>query len=93
MHRFCSGEENRMRASFLLAAIGLVSTIGAFQPAQAAGCIKGALVGGVAGHLAHHGVLGAVGGCAVGHHMAAQKQKQADQQMQQQPPPNGTAPR
>ncbi len=34
------------------------------------GCIKGAVVGGVAGHLAGHGALGAVGGCAVGHHMA-----------------------
>ena len=44
-----------------------------------------------AGHLAHHGVLGAVGGCAVGHHMASQKQKQADQQMQQQVPQNGSA--
>jgi hypothetical protein len=30
-------------------------------------CIKGAIVGGVAGH---HGVLGAAAGCIVGHHEA-----------------------
>ncbi len=39
--------------------------------AHAAGCLKGAVVGGVAGHLEHHAVLGAVAGCAVGHHLAA----------------------
>ncbi|MBB6113513.1 outer membrane lipoprotein SlyB [Rahnella inusitata] len=44
--------------------------------AQAAGCLKGAVVGGVAGHLKHHAVLGAVAGCAVGHHLASQAKKQ-----------------
>lgn len=39
--------------------------------AHAAGCLKGAVVGGVAGHLEHHAILGAVAGCAVGHHLAA----------------------
>jgi hypothetical protein len=50
-------------------------------PAQA-GCLKGAVIGGIAGHFAHHhGVLGAVAGCAIGHHMAveARKQKAAQQ--------------
>jgi len=46
---------------------------------MAKGCIKGAVVGGVAGHMAHHGVLGAAGGCVVGHPMAAEKQSQAEQ--------------
>lgn len=42
--------------------------------AQAEDCIKGAAVGAVGGHLAHHhGVLGAAVGCAVGHHMAKKK--------------------
>ena len=46
-------------------------------PAQAKGCLKGALAGGVAGHYAgHHAVLGAIGGCAVGHHLANEKTKQ-----------------
>ena len=34
--------------------------------AQAKGCIKGAIVGGVAGH----GKIGAAAGCAIGHHEA-----------------------
>ncbi|MFS7195612.1 hypothetical protein AB6866_04110 [Rahnella inusitata] len=44
--------------------------------AQAAGCLKGAVVGGVAGHLKHHAVIGAVAGCAIGHHLAEQAKKQ-----------------
>jgi hypothetical protein len=40
-------------------------------PADAKGCIKGALVGGAAGHFAgHHGVLGAAAGCVIGRHEA-----------------------
>jgi hypothetical protein len=39
--------------------------------AQAAGCVKGAAVGGVAGHFAnHHGLVGAGVGCLVGRHEA-----------------------
>jgi hypothetical protein len=38
-------------------------------PVQAAGCLKGAAIGGVAGHFAgHHGLLGAGAGCIIGHH-------------------------
>ena len=40
-------------------------------PLQAAGCLKGAAVGGVAGHFAgHHGLLGAGAGCIIGRHEA-----------------------
>ena len=39
--------------------------------ADAKGCIKGALVGGVAGHYTvHHGWLGAAAGCVIGRHEA-----------------------
>jgi hypothetical protein len=56
-------------------ALGSVSLVGS-APAEARGCLKGAVVGGVAGHYAgHHGVLGAIGGCVVGHHMANEKEK------------------
>jgi hypothetical protein len=51
----------------------------AFLPghAEAAGCIKGAVVGGVAGHFAgHHGVLGAGAGCLIGRHHANKKARQ-----------------
>jgi len=52
-------------------------------PAHAAGCLKGAAVGGVAGHLAgHHGVLGAGAGCVIGHHEAAKHAKQNAQEQQ-----------
>jgi hypothetical protein len=46
---------------------------------QAKGCIKGALIGGVAGHYAgRHSLLGAAAGCIIGRHQAhtAQKQRQ-----------------
>jgi hypothetical protein len=34
--------------------------------------LKGAVIGGVAGHFAgHHGLLGAGAGCIIGHHEAA----------------------
>jgi hypothetical protein len=40
-------------------------------PAHARGCIKGAVIGGTAGHFAgHHGLLGAAAGCLVGRHYA-----------------------
>ena len=40
-------------------------------PVPAAGCLKGAAVGGVAGHFAgHHGLLGAGAGCVIGRHEA-----------------------
>lgn len=73
-----------MRA--LIIAASAVVALAAGQ-AEAAGCLKGAAVGGLAGHMAHHGVLGAVGGCVVGHHMAAkaqQQQQQAPQNTQRQ---------
>jgi hypothetical protein len=69
-----------MKVLTLSAAVGLILAAGISGPVQAKGCIKGAVVGGVAGHMAHHGVLGAAGGCLVGHHMAAEKQKQAEEQ-------------
>ncbi|VVE18037.1 MULTISPECIES: hypothetical protein [Pandoraea] len=45
--------------------------------AHAEGCLKGAAVGAVAGHFAgHHTVLGAMAGCAIGHHMAKKERQQ-----------------
>ena len=48
--------------------------------ADATGCIKGALVGGAAGHMVGHGKMGAAAGCVVGHHNANKKQQQQEQQ-------------
>ena len=62
-----------MRAILIPATIGLAITAVASSstPAPAAGCLKGAVIGGVAGHYAgHHGLLGAGAGCVIGHHEA-----------------------
>jgi hypothetical protein len=46
---------------------GLLVALTAAAPAEAAGCIKGAVVGAVAAHATHHSMLlGALGGCIVG---------------------------
>jgi hypothetical protein len=58
-------------------------------PAQAKGCVKGALIGGTAGHFAgHHGLLGAAAGCVIGRHEANRQRKLKLQQQNSQP---GTA--
>ena len=56
----------------VLAGLALLSGYDA-APASAAGYLKAAAVGGVAGHLAGHGVLGVVAGCLVGRHQANKK--------------------
>jgi hypothetical protein len=48
-----------------------ILALAAVTPANAKGCIKGALIGGVAGHYTvHHGLLGAAAGCIIGRHEA-----------------------
>ncbi|KQM14872.1 hypothetical protein [Novosphingobium sp. Leaf2] len=51
----------------------------AAQPVMAKGCIRGAAVGAVGGHMVGkgHAVMGAAAGCAVAHHHYAKKAKQA----------------
>ncbi len=73
-----------MRKIILLSLIS-VSTLPAM--ASAAGCLKGAAAGAVAGHyMGHHAIKGALAGCVVGHyaakgmaaHKAAVQQRQLD---------------
>lgn len=69
-----------MRNKFTAAVSVLCVGAGLAVPTEAAfaGCVKGALVGGVIGHFAgHHGVLGALAGCAYGHHQSYERQKHA----------------
>jgi len=42
-----------------------IFALAASSPVYAKGCIKGAIVGGVAGSTVGHGKLGAAAGCAV----------------------------
>jgi outer membrane lipoprotein SlyB len=66
-----------MKVKFAMLAVALSAASFAAQ-VQAAGCLKGAVVGGVAGHYVGkgHAVLGAAGGCIAGHHMASEKAKE-----------------
>lgn len=77
--------------STLIAAFATFGLLALPAAANAEGCLSGAAVGGVAGHVAgHHGVLGAVAGCAVGHHEAAKKEREshaASEQQKQDPQP------
>jgi hypothetical protein len=60
----------RTKAIAVAAVLG-VAALGSWSPpANAAGCLKGALIGGLAGHFAGHGILGAGAGCLVGRHYA-----------------------
>lgn len=62
--------------------------VGLNTPAHAIGCFSGGLAGAVAGHMAHHGVLGALGGCVAGHEYN-KHQKRAAMQNQNQSYDNG----
>jgi hypothetical protein len=69
-------QESFMRTKFTLAAVSAALLMAAGT--ANAGCGKGALAGGVVGHVAgKHGVAGAAIGCAIGHHAAKKKEKQA----------------
>ncbi len=77
-----------MKGVIVIAAACLIG-LGGVPAANAAGCIRGAMVGGVAGHVAgHHGLLGAAAGCAVGHHMARVDAQRARQQQYNSPQGN-----
>jgi len=66
--------ERLMRA--ILCGVALSLTMGLTAvPADAKGCIKGAIIGGAAGHLAHHGLIGAAAGCVIGHHQAKLRER------------------
>ena len=64
-----------MRIPYLAIAVMTLAVFGG--AAEAKGCLKGAAVGGVGGHIAGgHGVLGAAAGCAVGRHQANKKDRE-----------------
>ena len=74
---------------FLLSAAVTLALGATFAPvhANAAGCLKGAAVGGVAGHMAgHHAMLGAGAGCVIGHHEASKHEREDREQAQQDTP-------
>ena len=61
----------------IIATMVVVAGLAFAGSAHAKGCLTGAAVGGVAGHVAgNHGVIGAGVGCAVGRHRANKKDKE-----------------
>ena len=74
-----------MRAMIKCSAI--ILALAAATPADAKGCIKGALIGGVAGHYTvHHGLLGAAAGCIIGRH-EAKRRAQMERERTEHPTP------
>jgi len=74
-----------MRGMYAAAVIvGLIANSVAPRTAHAIGCFSGGAAGAVAGHLAHHGIIGAIGGCIAGHEMNKHQKQQREMQMQQQ---------
>jgi hypothetical protein len=62
-------------------------------PVRAAGCLRGAAIGGVAGHFAgHHGLLGAGAGCVIGRHEANKHARERAEQDRASGNPGFTAP-
>ncbi len=73
-----------MKRNLVATGLALALTAGFMSSgANAAGCLKGAAVGGVAGHFAgHHGLLGAGAGCVIGHHEASKHAREQATQNQ-----------
>lgn len=70
MKLFSFASATRFTTAFLFLAV--------HQPADAKGCLEGAMLGGVAGHMKHHTFLGIFGGCAGGiyvHHLYSEWKK------------------
>jgi hypothetical protein len=74
--------EDVAMAKITIAVATVLALAAAVPAANATGCLKGAVVGGVAGHFVGkgHGLLGAGAGCAIGHH---ESNKQAHEQQPQ----------
>ena len=70
-----------MRAILIPAAfaVATMAVVSGSTPAPAKGCLKGAIIGGIAGHyLGDHGYLGASAGCVIGHHEAAKHARERE---------------
>jgi hypothetical protein len=74
-----------MRA--IIGCLAIILALAAVTPANAKGCLKGTVVGGVAGHYTvHHGLLGAAAGCIIGRH-EAKKRAQMEREKGEHPTP------
>lgn len=66
-----------MKSTAIAAAIGVVALSFSAPPANAAGCLRGAILGGLAGHYAgNHTWLGAGAGCLLGREFSSRSARQ-----------------
>jgi hypothetical protein len=76
-------ESQPMRTFCFVIAI-LCGTAALSPPARAIGCLSGGAAGALAGHMAGHGVLGAIGGCIAGHQWHKHQKQLREQDLQNQ---------
>ena len=68
----------------LIRCAAIMFALATVTSADAKGCLKGAAVGGVAGHYSgHHGILGAAAGCVIGRHEANKRDRMQKNQIDQ----------
>lgn len=68
----------------LIGCAAIIFAFATFTSADAKGCLKGAVVGGVAGYYSgHHGILGAATGCVIGRHEANKRDRVEKKQIDQ----------
>jgi uncharacterized protein YcfJ len=67
-----------MRTTIFAAVTLLGLGVATSPPAHAIGCLSGGAAGALAGHMAGHGVLGALGGCIAGHQWHKHQVRQQD---------------
>ena len=78
MKRFSLASATKLVRPFVGAFAVATCLLAVHQPANAMGCLKGAMLGGIAGHMKHHTFLGIFGGCAGGifvHHLYSRWKK------------------
>jgi hypothetical protein len=66
----------------IFAAMMILGVGVATSPAHAISCLSGGAAGALAGHMAGHGVLGAIGGCIAGHEWQKHQLREQDLQSQ-----------
>jgi len=67
----------------LFGCAGVLFALATVTMAEAKGCLKGAVIGGTAGHFAgHHGLVGAAAGCVIGRHKANDRARETNGQNQ-----------
>ena len=62
---------------YVLMVVALTGCVTMSTEVQARGCLRGAAVGGVAGHFGHHPILGAIAGCVAGRSIANRQRSTA----------------